>query len=267
MCRVCLTLIAAVMMIAACTTERPAPVDDPPRSQPAQPPAVRQTYRVVRTLPHDVTAFTQGLVVHDGMFIESTGQYGQSSIRRVRIESGKVQRLQRLDERFFGEGMTIMGSKAYMLTWLTQLGFVYDVATLQQLSTFTYQGEGWGLTNDGTHLIMSNGTNMLMVINPVTYRLERTISVTMDGSPVSMLNELEWINGEIWANIWRTNEIVRINPTTGVVQSVVDCTGILPASAMTDDTDVMNGIAYDSTSKAIYVTGKNWPSVFQISVE
>jgi glutamine cyclotransferase len=254
------------MLAVACSTERPAPVKEVPDTPPP-PPARRYTYRIVRTLPHDTNAFTQGLVVHNGFFVESTGQYGQSSIRRVAIESGTLQRKTALDDRYFGEGMTILGDKAFMLTWLTQVGFVYDVNTLQQRSTFTYQGEGWGLTNDGANLIMSNGTNMLMVIDPVTYRLVRTINVTLEGRAVPMLNELEWIEGEIWANIWRTNDIVRINPTTGVVQGVVDCTGILPQAVMTEATDVMNGIAYDSTTKAVYVTGKNWPHVYQIAVE
>jgi glutamine cyclotransferase len=175
--------------------------------------------------------------------------------------------MERLEDRYFGEGMTVLGGKAYMLTWLTQTGFVYDVKTLKQQSTFTYQGEGWGLTNDGTNLIMSNGTNMLVVLDPVTYRVVRTINVTIEGRALSQINELEWVEGEIWANIWRTNEIVRINPSTGAVVGVIDCTGILPQMEMTDATDVMNGIAYDTASKALYVTGKNWPHVYQISVQ
>lgn len=260
--------IFTALALGACSTERPAPVDEAPRQPPvATPQVARQTYRVVRTLPHDVGAFTQGLVVHDGIFIETTGQYGQSSIRRVDIATGSVKRLERLEDRYFGEGMTVLGGKAYMLTWLTQTGFVYDVKTLKQQSTFTYQGEGWGLTNDGTNLIMSNGTNMLVVLDPATYRVVRTINVTIEGRSLSQINELEWIEGEIWANIWRTNEIVRINPSTGAVVGVIDCTGILPQMEMTDATDVMNGIAYDAASKAIYVTGKNWPHVYQITVQ
>ncbi|MBU3740739.1 MAG: glutaminyl-peptide cyclotransferase [Candidatus Kapabacteria bacterium] len=262
-----LTSCLALMIVLAvgCSTERPAPVDETPRPA-ATPPvmAVRESYRVLETLPHDVGAFTQGLVVHNGLFIESTGQNGQSTIRHVAIATGKVRRMERLEERYFGEGMTVLGGKAYMLTWLTQTGFVFDVNTLKQLSVFTYQGEGWGLTNDGTNLIMSNGTNMLVVIDPTTNRVVRTVNVTLDGRPLPYLNELEWIEGQIWANIWRTNDIVRIDPTTGHVIGVIDCTGILPQSAMTDATDVMNGIAYDSTSKAIYVTGKNWPHVYRI---
>lgn len=257
-----------VLVVTACSTERPAPVDEAPRSEsvPVQPVA-RQTYRIMQTLPHDQAAFTQGLIVHDGMFLETTGQYGQSSIRRVDIRTGTVKRMERLDDRYFGEGMTVLGGKAYMLTWLTQTGFVYDAKTLKQLSTFTYQGEGWGLTNDGTNLIMSNGTNMLIVLDPTTYRVVRTLHVTIEGRSLSQLNELEWINGEIWANVWRTNEIVRIDPSSGVVKGVIDCTGILPQMEMTEATDVMNGIAYDSTTKALYVTGKNWPHVYQIAVQ
>lgn len=270
-----LQLLLAIMTLAvsSCSTERPSPDESPrpaasaPASTPAPTPSVqRQSFRIVRTLPHDTLAFTQGLVVHAGGFVESTGQNGQSSIRLVDIATGKVRRMQRLADRYFGEGMTVLGGKAYMLTWLTQTGFIFDVSTLKQTGTFTYSGEGWGLTNDGTNLIMSNGTNMLTVLDPTSFRVVRTISVTVDGRSVPMLNELEWVDGEIWANVWRTNEIVRIDPATGAVKSVVDCTGILPEMEMTMATDVMNGIAYDAATKAVYVTGKNWPHVYQIDV-
>lgn len=265
MARLILSAASLIVLAVGCSTERPAPVDEVPR--PAAAPAsvaVREGYRILETLPHDVGAFTQGLVVHDGMFVESTGQNGQSGIRHVAIATGKVRRMERLDDRYFGEGLTVLDGKAYMLTWLTQTGFVFDVKTLKQLSVFTYQGEGWGLTNDGTNLIMSNGTNMLVVIDPTTNRVVRTVNVTLDGRPLPYLNELEWIDGQIWANVWRTTDIVRIDPATGHVLGVIDCTGILPQSAMTESTDVMNGIAYDSTSKAVYVTGKNWPHIYRI---
>lgn len=273
MVRLQLLLAVLTMVVCACSTERPSPDESArpagstPASTPAPAPSVqRQSFRIVRTLPHDTMAFTQGLVVHAGGFVESTGQNGQSSIRLVDIATGKVRRMVRLADRYFGEGMTVLDGKAYMLTWLTQTGFVFDVATLKQTGTFTYAGEGWGLTNDGTNLIMSNGTNMLTVLDPASFRVVRAISVTLDGRSVTLLNELEWVDGEIWANVWRTNEIVRIDPATGVVKGVVDCTGILPEMEMTMATDVMNGIAYDPSAKAVYVTGKNWPHVYQIDV-
>lgn len=267
MLRSLLTSMALCLTLTCCSTERPVPDDVPRTTTPqASPPAsfFRDTYRIVRTLPHDTMAFTQGLVVHAGGFVESTGQNGQSSIRLVDIATGKVRRMQRLEDRYFGEGMTVLNGKAYMLTWLTQTGLIFDVSSLKQIGTFAYTGEGWGLTNDGTNLIMSNGTNMLTVLDPTTFRVVRTINVTLDGRAVPMLNELEWVEGEIWANVWRTNEIVCIDPGTGNVRGVIDCTGILPENEMTLATDVMNGIAYDTASKAIYVTGKNWPHVYQI---
>jgi glutamine cyclotransferase len=163
--------------------------------------------------------------------------------------------------------MTVLNGKAYMITWLNQSGFIYDAHTLKELDKFSYAGEGWGLTNDGKNLIMSNGSNVLSVIDPKTFAVVRSISVTQSGSLVSQLNELEWIEGEIWANIWQSDRIVRIDPSSGKVTGVIDLTGILPNSSRNATTDVLNGIAYDSAAKAIYVTGKNWPSMFQIRVQ
>lgn len=256
--------------LVACSTERPAterPAEAPLPNAESELTARTYGFSVVRTLPHDVKAFTQGLVVHKGAFLESTGQNGQSSIRIVDISTGKVRKLEKLDERYFGEGMTVLNGKAYMITWLNQTGFIYDAATLKKLDMFSYAGEGWGLTNDGTNLIMSNGSNVLSVIDPQTFAVVRSISVTQSGSLVSQLNELEWIDGEIWANIWQSDRIVHIDPATGRVTGVVDLTGILPNSSRDNTTDVLNGIAYDSASKSIYVTGKNWPSMFQIKIQ
>ncbi len=256
--------------LAACSTERPATERPPeaPLPMAESETAVRSYgFEVIRTLPHDVKAFTQGLVVHAGAFLESTGQNGQSSIRIVDITSGKVRKLEKLEDRYFGEGMTVLNGKAYMITWLNQSGFIYDAHTLKELDKFSYAGEGWGLTNDGKNLIMSNGSNVLSVIDPKTFAVVRSISVTQSGSLVSQLNELEWIEGEIWANIWQSDRIVRIDPSSGKVTGVIDLTGILPNSSRTATTDVLNGIAYDTAAKAIYVTGKNWPSMFQIRVQ
>ena len=241
-------------------------MEKPPTAEPE--PTVRTySYVVIEKYPHDVSAFTQGLVVYNGVFLESTGQNGQSSIRRVDIRTGKVKKIEHLENRYFGEGMTVLNEAAYMITWLNQTGIVFDAASLKKIDSFSYAGEGWGLTNDGTNLIMSNGSNVLRVIDPKSHTVQRSIAVTMNGSPVSQLNELEWIEGEIWANVWQTDRIVRINPATGHVLGVIDLAGLLPDSERSIATDVLNGIAYNTQTKAIYVTGKNWPYVYQITIQ
>jgi len=264
-----LSLSAALYACGSETTSDRVP--DAPTG--GKPPATRTVAeatvvqaRTVQKLPHDPTAFTQGLVVHEGAFLESTGQNGLSSLRRVHVLTGKVLASTRLGDEYFGEGMTVLNGKAYVLTWLTQRGFVYDVAALTQEDQFVYMGEGWGLTTDGKVLYMSNGTSVISVRDPGDFHLLSTIQVTRNGAPQSALNELEWIDGEIWANVWKTDEIVRIDPRTGAVTTVVDCSGIYPRADRTPQSDVLNGIAFDSTKKAIYVTGKNWPHVFQIEL-
>lgn len=235
--------------------------------KPAQPAVQQLTYRVVQRLPHDVKAFTQGLEIYNGAFLESTGQNGSSSLRRVEIATGKVLKKTPLDAKYFGEGITQLKGQVYMLTWLNQQGLVFDASTLQQKQTFSYSGEGWGITNDGSYLYMSNGTSIINVLDPNTWSVVRSIAVTIDGMAVSSLNELEWINGEIWANVWQSEKIIRISPTTGVVTGVLDLTGLLPSNERSASTDVLNGIAWDSKTATIYVTGKNWPAVFALSVQ
>ena len=263
-------------LIMSCSTDLPRPAEDPASRATIDPPneptpsvkTVRQyNYRVVRTLPHDPTAFTQGLVVHNGQFVESTGQNGRSSIRIVDMNTGKVVKRQSLEAMYFGEGMVVLGTNAYMLTWLNQQGFVFDMKTLKQKGSFRYSGEGWGLTSDGTYLYMSNGSNTINVLDPKDFSVVRTIHVTLNGSPQNQLNELEWIKGEIWANVWRTDTIVRIDPITGTIVGIVNMQGLLPAAERQYDTDVLNGIAYDAQSKSLYVTGKNWPHVYEIVIE
>lgn len=225
------------------------------------------SFRVVATIPHDTTAFTQGFEVYNGEFIESTGQNGQSSIRRVNMRTGAVVKREPLEAQYFGEGVTVVNDTAYMLTWLNQRGFVYDPVSLRRIREFRYAGEGWGITSDGTHLITSNGSNVLTVMDPSTSAIIRSIPVTLQGSVVGQLNELEWVEGEVWANVWQTMRILRINPTTGNVVGVIDCTGIIADGDRTPSMDVFNGIAYDAKTKAIYVTGKNWPTIFQIELQ
>ena len=257
-------------ILEACSTERPlaerVTVENPPAAE-SQPTVRTYSYVVIEKYPHDLSAFTQGLVLFNGVFLESTGQYGQSSIRRVDIRTGKVKKIERLDDRYFGEGMTVLNGAVYMITWLNQTGIVFDPVSLKKIDSFSYAGEGWGLTNDGTNLIMSNGSHVLSVIDPKSHAVQRSIAVTLNGSPVGQLNELEWIEGEIWANVWRSDRIVSINPTSGQVTGMIDLTGLLPDSERRVSTDVLNGIAYNAQAKAIYITGKNWPHVYLIKIQ
>jgi glutaminyl-peptide cyclotransferase len=222
-------------------------------------------YEIVRSYPHDRQAFTQGLVYRDGVFYEGTGLNGRSSIRKVKIETGEVLQIHSLDERYFGEGLTEWRGSLVQLTYKTEIGFVYDLATFKQVRTFTYRGEGWGLTHDGSRLIMSDGSHELRFIDPDTLKETKRLTVRQDGQPVENLNELEYVNGEIYANVWNTERIVRISPADGRVTGVVDLSGLLSASERST-TDVLNGIAYDAAGDRLFVTGKLWPRVFQIKL-
>jgi glutamine cyclotransferase len=223
------------------------------------------TARAVAEYPHDPAAFTQGLLIEDGRLYEGTGQYGHSSIRRVDLATGEVQQSRPLSALFFGEGIAILGGKLYELTWRNQVGFIYDAKTFEPLGNFRYTGEGWGLTDDGTHLILSDGTPTIRFLDPHSFEVVRTIDVRLAGRPVSQLNELEYIDGEIWANIWHDDHIVRISPATGEVTALIDASAVYPQSERGTE-DVLNGIAYDPASKKIYVTGKDWPKLFEIEL-
>lgn len=224
----------------------------------------RSGYEVVGELPHDPGAFTQGLLLSGGDWVESTGGYGATSIRRVEKNTGKVLLKKELAENIFGEGLAELDGKLFQLTWQGGRGFVYDSATLQALNGFTYVGEGWGLTSDGESLIMSNGTDRLQYIDPRTFRVWREISVRLDGKPIDMLNELEFVEGEIFANVWHTDRILRIHPADGTVIGVIDLTGIDRKIKRLDPEYVLNGIAYDPVARELFVTGKCWPTIFQI---
>lgn len=221
-------------------------------------------YEVVREFPHDAEAFTQGLLVSQGDWIESTGGYGTTSIRRVERETGKVLKRTDLPAEFFGEGAAEMDGKIYQLTWQNQQGFIYESKTLQKLGDFKYQGEGWGLTNDASSLIMSNGSDRLRYLDPKTFHAWRELQVRINGEPVNLLNELEFIEGEIFANIWHTEKIVRINPKDENVIGVIDLTGIDAKEKRRDPEHVLNGIAYDPKTGEMFVTGKCWPKIYQI---
>lgn len=224
------------------------------------------TYEVVAEYPHLRTSYTQGLQFIDGELWEGTGEYGRSQLLRTDLATGKVLQSKKLSKEEFGEGITVLGDKIYQLTWLNGKLHIYDKATLRHLATHTYKGEGWGLTTDGEKLYMSDGTNAIRVLNPETLAQERRFGVTLRGQSLQNLNELEWIDGKIWANVYTTDYIVIINPENGVVEGVINLAGILPASEQDSKTDVLNGIAYDATTNRIFVTGKNWSKLFEIRV-
>jgi glutamine cyclotransferase len=222
-------------------------------------------FRIVHTYPHDPHAYTQGLLFHNGVLYESTGVEGESSVRKVDIATGKV--LQKIDlpSAYFGEGLVLWKDKLIQLTWRSRIGFVYDLATFKQLRTFSYSREGWGITHDGKRLIMSDGSAYLFFWDPETFRETGSLEVTDKGQPVTNLNELEYIHGEIYANIYQTDRIARISPSTGRVLAWIDLPGLLTASQRAH-TDVLNGIAYDAKQSRLFITGKYWPKLFEIQV-
>jgi len=222
-------------------------------------------YKVVRSYPHDRQAFTQGLIYRDGVLYEGTGLNGQSGIRKVKLETGEVLKFKALDPQYFGEGITDWKGSLIQLTWQTEIGFVYDRATFQQTRTFQYRGEGWGLTHDGKRLIMSDGSAQLRFLDPETLRETGRITVRDQRGPVERLNELECVKGEIFANVWQTEQIVRISPKDGRVTGWVDLTGLL-TPAERAGTQVLNGIAYDEAGDRLFVTGKLWPKLFEIKL-
>jgi glutamine cyclotransferase len=236
----------------------------PPPLAAAEVPAY--TCQVVGVYPHDRNAFTQGLVCQDGALFETTGLNGRSTLRRVELRTGRVLQQASLTAEFFGEGMTILGDRIFQVTWQNHRGFVYDLATFAVEREFTYTGEGWGLTNDGRTLILSDGTDVLRFLDPVTCKVLRSVSVTNRGRPVAMLNELEYVKGEILANVWQTDTIVRIDPASGEVRGTIDCSGLLAREDYGFQTDVLNGIAYDAAGDRLFLTGKNWPKLFEVKL-
>lgn len=237
-----------------------------PASPLAAAPPRAYTYKVVATYPHDPTSYTQGLLWHEGHLWEGTGLNGQSALMQVRLADGKILRREALDARYFGEGLALLGGKFYQLTWQDGVAIVWDAATLKEVRRFDYAGEGWGLATDGAMLYMSDGTENIHVVDPQDFSRKRTIPVYTDKGPVPYLNELEWVEGELWANVYTTMVIVRIDPLSGHVKGIIDLSGILPEADITPQTDVLNGIAYDAATKRVFVTGKNWTKLFEIEV-
>jgi glutamine cyclotransferase len=223
-------------------------------------------FQVVRSYPHDRTSFTQGLIVRDGFFYEGTGLHGRSALRKVKIETGEVLQHEALEEQYFGEGITEWQGSLYQLTWQSQIGFVYDANTFRRTKIFTYKGEGWGLTHDGTRLILSDGTPKLRFLDPSTLKETGSVVVRDARRPVEDLNELEFVKGEILANVWQTDRIARIDPADGRVTGWIDLTGLMSAAERGTTDAVLNGIAYDAAADRLFVTGKLWPRIFEIKL-
>lgn len=226
-------------------------------------------YRILDRYTHDTTAYTQGLVYEGGSLYESTGQYGRSTLRRVDLQTGEVEQSVTLPRDRFGEGLALLDGRLYQLTWKAGIAYVYDAATLALTDSASYEGEGWGLTTDGTSLIMSDGTSRLRFLDPATFQVTRTLEVRFSSqSPVKSLNELEYIGGELFANVYQSDWILRIDPTSGIVKEVVDLVGIMPGyDAASTEEYVLNGIAYDHDTGHLLVTGKQWPLLFRIALD
>lgn len=220
---------------------------------------------VVAEYPHDTGSYTQGLFFHDGQMYESTGLHGKSTFRKVDVETGEALEKLNFDKKYFVEGSVIWNGNLYILTWESRVAFIYDAETLEYKSSWKYPREGWGITTDGKHLIASDGTANLYFLDE-NFAQKKKVLVTIDDRPVRFLNELEYIDGKIWANVYTADEIVIIDPKDGRVEGVIDCRGLLPKELRTPDTDVLNGIAYDEKTGKIYLTGKNWPKIYEIKL-
>ncbi|WP_296383527.1 glutaminyl-peptide cyclotransferase [Winogradskyella sp.] len=227
------------------------------------------TYEVVNTYPHDITSYTQGLEFHNGELYESTGQRGESKLRKVNFETGEVLKNVNLDNQYFGEGLTVLNEKIYQLTWQAKRGFVYDANTLEKLSSFNYgtSKEGWGICNDGSTLYKSDGTEKIWLLNPENLTEESHLEVYTEKGKIPSLNELEWIDGKIFANIYQRNGVVIVNPKTGGVEGVIDFKPLKKLVTQHKELDVLNGIAYHPERKTIFVTGKNWDKLFEVTIK
>lgn len=255
-----LLLAGALLVSCGGSRTRAARTAEPP-AEPKQ-----YTYTVLNTYPHSTQSYTQGLQFADGMLWEGTGQHGQSVLRKTDLATGRTEVVARLPRSEFGEGITLLDGKVYQLTWQSNKAYVWDAATGEKMREYRYPGEGWGLTTDGRLLYMSDGSEYIHTVDPATFRRLGSTAVTLAGAPVKMLNELEWIDGRIWANVYMTDQIVIIDPATGVVEGIIDLTGLLPAEEVGPETDVLNGIARDPDTGRIFVTGKNWDKIFEIEI-
>jgi glutaminyl-peptide cyclotransferase len=249
-------VLTALTQLSLAQSSQPIPAPRPPE----------YTFKLVQVFPHDPAAFTQGLAYRDGFLYEGTGLNGQSSLRKVSLETGAVVQRVDLTAEFFGEGITLLRNEVVQLTWQSQAGFIYNLSDFKLLRTFSYSGEGWGLATNGRDFFMSDGTAQIRVLDGDTLAEKRRIKVHDGDKPVEQLNELEFVEGEIFANVWQTNRIARISPQSGKVIGWIDLTGLLPPVYHLESGAVLNGIAYDPEHKRLFVTGKLWPSIFQIQL-
>jgi len=254
-------VLLAIAVVAA-VTQIPGAVRAAQRPSTAAP---VYTYDIVHAYPHDPEAFTQWLIYRDGVLFESTGLTGRSTLRKVQLETGQVLQQTRVDRRYFAEGLTDWGSRLLQLTWVTNIGFVYDLATLEPFETFSYEGEGWGLTHDARRLILSDGTPVLRFLDPQSRKVTGRVTVRDRGRPVDDLNELEFVDGQVYANVWLTTRIAMIEASSGEVTGWIELAGLMPP-AFTSGDAVLNGIAYDAAGTRLFVTGKLWPRLFEIRV-
>jgi len=260
-----LAVLAAIFACSCSNLPEPSPPPSPTDSETTKATPI-YTYKVVNAYPHDRKAFTQGLVFENGVLYEGTGLHVYSSLRRVDLETGDVLQIYKLPSHLWGEGVTIYENKIIQLTWQSNVGFVYDKNSFELLQEFNYSTEGWGITYDGTHLIMSDGTSTLYFLNPETLKVIHQIEVFENTGPVTRLNELEYIKGEIYANVWQTDLIARIAPQTGQVIGWIDMKGLLSSEDRSEPVDVLNGIAYDANNDRLSVTGKLWPRLFEVEL-
>ena len=224
-------------------------------------------YKIIKTYPHDINAYTQGFEFYNGVLLEGTGQYSESTLRKTDYKTGKVTEQIKLVDKYFGEGITVLKDKIYQLTWKEKKGFVYDAKSFKLEKTFSFETEGWGITNDGEKLYMSDGTEKIYIINPDTFKVEDFINVYTNGAKIEAVNEMEWINGRIWANIYQKDAIAVINPKTGAVENVINCSELRSKVTQHPELDAFNGIAFNPITKTYFVTGKNWDKTFEIVVE
>jgi len=264
-------LVRAILLLALCVfclQCNGATSDSPANKATLATAAVpKYGYEIVNSWPHDSNAFTQGLILVDGKLLESTGQEGYSSLRSVELQTGKILRKVDVPDPYFAEGITVLNGKVYQLTWQHQLGFIYDAQTFERAGEFKYHGEGWGITTDGKSLIMSDGSSRLRFLDSSNFAVTKTINVLDGQTPVTQLNELEYVKGEIYANVWHADRIAVIDPENGRVKAWIDLTGLIPPDALNNEEAVLNGIAYDQANDKLFVTGKLWPLLFEIKVK
>ena len=223
-------------------------------------------YIIVNTYPHDINAYTQGFEFYNGTLLEGTGQYKESTLRKTDYKTGKVTEQIKLDDNYFGEGITVLKDKIYQLTWKEKTGYIYDAKTFKLEKTFSFETEGWGITNDGEKLFMSDGSEKIYILDPITLKVVDYISVYTAGSKIDSINEMEWVNGKIWANVYQKDVIAIINPKTGAVENVINCADLKTKVTQHPEIDYFNGIAYNPSTKTYFVTGKNWDKTFEIKL-